>query len=53
MEYIGRLDNYSGLDIAGICISSGLFEEAFTIFKKFDESASAMEVCVGQSLNHW
>ena len=52
MEYIGRLDNYSGLDIAGICISSGLFEEAFTIFKKFDESTSAMEVCVGQSL-YW
>lgn len=48
MEYIGRLDNYSGTDIANICISYGLFEEAFTIFQKFDENTSAMEVGVRQ-----
>ena len=44
MEYINRLDNYDAPDIANICISSELFEEAFSIFKKFDVNTSAVEV---------
>ncbi len=46
MEYINRLDNYDAPDIANICISSELFEEAFAIFKKFDVNTSAIEVSV-------
>lgn len=44
MEYINRLDNYDAPDIANICISSELYEEAFAIFKKFDVNTSAIEV---------
>jgi clathrin heavy chain len=43
-EYINRLDNYDAPDIAKICISSELYEEAFAIFKKFDVNTSAIEV---------
>ena len=46
MEYINRLDNYDAPDIANICISSDLFEEAFAIFKKFDVNTSAIEVLI-------
>ena len=46
-EYINRLDNYDAPDIANICISSELYEEAFAIFKKFDVNTSAIEVGVG------
>lgn len=45
-EYINRLDNYDAPDIAKICISSELYEEAFAIFKKFDVNASAIEVLI-------
>lgn len=45
MEYIQRLDNYDAPDIANICISSSLYEEAFEIFRKFDVNASAIQVC--------
>ena len=43
-EYINRLDNYDAPDIANICISSELYEEAFAIFKKFDINSSAIDV---------
>jgi len=43
-EYINRLDNYDAPDIANICISSELYEEAFSIFKKFDVNTSAIDV---------
>ena len=46
MEYITRLDNYDAPDIADICINNGLHEEAFTIYKKFEVNASAMEVLI-------
>lgn len=46
MEYINRLDNYDAPDIANICITNELFEEAFAIFKKFDVNSSAVEVGV-------
>jgi len=44
MEYINRLDNYDGPDIATIAISAGLFEEAFTIYKKFNQNVPAIQV---------
>jgi clathrin heavy chain len=39
MEYITRLDNYDGAEIAKIALKDEyqLFEEAFTIYKKFDQ----------------
>ena len=46
MEYINRLDNYDAPDIANICITNELFEEAFAIFKKFDVNSSAVEVSI-------
>ena len=51
MEYISRLDNYDAPDIADICINNGLFEEAFTIYKKFEVNASAMEVLINNLKN--
>ena len=44
MEYIQKLDNYDAPDIANIAITSGLYEEAFAIFKKFDVNNSAISV---------
>ncbi|KAL6458662.1 hypothetical protein MHYP_G00321340 [Metynnis hypsauchen] len=46
MEYINRLDNYDAPDIANIAISNELYEEAFSIFKKFDVNASAIQVLI-------
>ncbi|XP_004628048.1 clathrin heavy chain 2 isoform X2 [Octodon degus] len=46
MEYISRLDNYDAPDIASIAISSALYEEAFTIFRKFDVNVSAIQVLI-------
>uniref|UniRef100_A0A8C1V2X1 Clathrin heavy chain n=1 Tax=Cyprinus carpio TaxID=7962 RepID=A0A8C1V2X1_CYPCA len=46
MEYINRLDNYDAPDIANIAISSELYEEAFSIFKKFDVNTSAIQVLI-------
>ena len=51
MEYINRLDNYDAPDLATICIGSELFEEAFTIFKKYDVNTSAVEVSGSLSLS--
>eukprot|EP00002_Diphylleia_rotans_P040222 TRINITY_DN948_c0_g2_i1.p1 TRINITY_DN948_c0_g2~~TRINITY_DN948_c0_g2_i1.p1 ORF type:complete len:1703 (-),score=450.85 TRINITY_DN948_c0_g2_i1:468-5576(-) len=46
MDYINRLDKYDAEDIASICIESGLFEEAFTIFKKFKQNLKAVGVLI-------
>ncbi|KAM5263324.1 clathrin heavy chain 2 [Ctenodactylus gundi] len=46
MEYISRLDNYDAPDIASIAINSMLYEEAFTIFCKFDVKTSAIQVLI-------
>ncbi|KAI2661969.1 Clathrin heavy chain 1 [Labeo rohita] len=46
MEYINRLDNYDAPDIANIAISNELYEEAFSIFKKFDVNTSAIQVLI-------
>jgi hypothetical protein len=44
MDYINRLNNYDYMDIAGIAVGAELFEEAFTIYKKYDVAASAIGV---------
>jgi clathrin heavy chain len=45
MEYINRLDNFEGPDIAKIAASdaNGLYEEAFTIYVKFSKRTTGDE----------
>ncbi|KAI0563594.1 Clathrin heavy chain [Gracilaria domingensis] len=44
MEYVRRLDNYDGADVAPSCIDAGLFEEAYTIYYKFEKYDDALDV---------
>jgi len=46
MDYINRLDNYDGPEIAKIALGDpyGLYEEAFLIYKKCGQNAEAMDV---------
>ena len=46
MDYITRLDNYDAKEIAKIALKDEyrLYEEAFTIYKKFEHHLEAMEV---------
>jgi len=46
MQYVTRLDNFDGPSIAKIALEPeySLFEEAFTMYNKFKEHASAIEV---------
>lgn len=44
MEYVRRLDNYDGPDVAPSCIGAGLFEEAYTIYYKFEKFDDALDV---------
>ncbi|KAJ1655297.1 Clathrin heavy chain [Dispira simplex] len=44
MDYVDRLTNYDAPDIANIAITSGLYEEAFAIYKKFDVNVDAIGV---------
>jgi len=46
MDYINRLDNYDGPEIAKIALGDpyGLYEEAFIIYKKCGQNAEAMDV---------
>eukprot|EP00761_Pharyngomonas_kirbyi_P011776 gb/GECH01011802.1/.p1 GENE.gb/GECH01011802.1/~~gb/GECH01011802.1/.p1 ORF type:complete len:1690 (+),score=396.56 gb/GECH01011802.1/:1-5070(+) len=46
MDYINRLDNYDGGDIAQIACEEGLYEEAFAIHKKFEDHLSATDVLI-------
>ncbi|KAF8451494.1 armadillo-type protein [Terfezia claveryi] len=46
MDYIHRLNNFDGPDIANIAIESGLFEEAFEVYKKNDAHADAVNVLI-------
>lgn len=48
MDYIKRLDNYEGPVIAQDCISSGLYEEAFEIYKKHKMEAEALSVLLDE-----
>lgn len=44
MDFITRLNNYDYMEIAGIAVGADLFEEAFTIYKRFDVHAAAVGV---------
>eukprot|EP00178_Gracilaria_changii_P011059 TRINITY_DN3179_c0_g1_i1.p1 TRINITY_DN3179_c0_g1~~TRINITY_DN3179_c0_g1_i1.p1 ORF type:complete len:1727 (-),score=283.16 TRINITY_DN3179_c0_g1_i1:8574-13754(-) len=44
MEYVRRLDNYDGEDIAQVAVGEGLLEEAFAIHQKFEQHPLAITV---------
>lgn len=44
MDYITRLQNFDAPDIAMIAINADLFEEAFTIYKKYDQHVDGITV---------
>lgn len=46
MDYISQLSDYNAEEIANMCISQGMFEEAFEIYKKEDNHLAAMGVLV-------
>jgi clathrin heavy chain len=46
MDYVTRLENYDAVDIAQIAIGAGLFEEAFTVYKKFKHNDAAIQVLI-------
>eukprot|EP00742_Colponemidia_sp_Colp-10_P000714 GILJ01000776.1.p1 GENE.GILJ01000776.1~~GILJ01000776.1.p1 ORF type:complete len:1719 (+),score=373.80 GILJ01000776.1:96-5252(+) len=53
MDYINRLDNYDGPDIAKIALGEQykLYEEAFVIYKKFKLNVDAVEVLLNNVEN--
>jgi len=46
MDYIGKLDAYNPDDIAENCITAGMYEEAFEIYKKENNHLEATNVLV-------
>jgi len=48
MEYIKKLENYDGGDIAQICIGADLYEEAFVIYTRFNRNEEAVGVLLDQ-----
>ena len=46
MEYIHQLSAYNADEIANTCVSVGLFEEAFEIYKKQDNHTAATNILV-------
>jgi clathrin heavy chain len=46
MDYVTRLEQYDAVDIAQIAIGAGLFEEAFTVYKKFKHNDAAIQVLI-------
>jgi hypothetical protein len=51
MDYITRLDNYDAPDIANIAVASELFEEAFAIYKKYDQHVNGVSVLLSNLSN--
>ena len=47
MEYINRLENFDSGEVATIAVENGLFEEAFTLYKKTGENEAAITVLLG------
>jgi clathrin heavy chain len=47
-EYIYKLDNYDGAEVAKFAIHSHLYEEAFEIYKKFNLSVDAINVLINE-----
>jgi len=46
MDYINRLDNFDGPAVGDIAVGSELYEEAFAIFKKFNQHVQAVRVLI-------
>jgi clathrin heavy chain len=46
VNYINKLQNYDSGEITKIATKHGLFEEALTIYKKYDQHAMAINVLV-------
>ncbi|KAJ3401399.1 hypothetical protein HDU80_006064 [Chytriomyces hyalinus] len=46
MDYITRLENFDAPDIANIAVGSDLFEEAFFIYKKYDQHVNGISVLI-------
>jgi clathrin heavy chain len=46
MDYINKLTNIDGPEIANIAINLGLYEEAFAIFKKNEIHTNAVNVLI-------
>ncbi|TPX47357.1 hypothetical protein SeMB42_g00049 [Synchytrium endobioticum] len=44
MTYVTKLENYDAPDIANIAVGSELYEEAFTIYKKYSQHGNAIQV---------
>eukprot|EP00172_Hildenbrandia_rubra_P000375 Plantae.Rhodophyta-Hildenbrandia_rubra.ctg11744.p1 GENE.Plantae.Rhodophyta-Hildenbrandia_rubra.ctg11744~~Plantae.Rhodophyta-Hildenbrandia_rubra.ctg11744.p1 ORF type:complete len:1092 (-),score=238.23 Plantae.Rhodophyta-Hildenbrandia_rubra.ctg11744:1608-4472(-) len=51
MEYIRRLDNYDGEDLAPSCEREGLFEEAYTVYYKFEKYDEAVDILITKLKN--
>lgn len=50
MDYINRLDNYDGPELAKMCLEErySLYEEALTIYKKLDMNLEAIDVLINK-----
>eukprot|EP00958_Prasinococcus_capsulatus_P003761 scaffold346_cov387-Prasinococcus_capsulatus_cf.AAC.4 len=46
MDYVNRLDSFDGPAVGEIAVGSELYEEAFVIFKKFDNNVQAVKVLI-------
>jgi len=48
MDYVNRLDNYEGVQLANIALEDQhkLYDEALAIFKKFGEHVEAVKVLI-------
>lgn len=46
MDFINKLDNFDAPEVADIAIKTNLYEEAFAIYKKYNEHTSAINVLV-------
>ncbi len=46
MDYINRLDNYDGMDIAKIALEQGLYEEVLVIYRKNGEHSMALDILI-------
>ncbi|KAI9208250.1 uncharacterized protein BJ171DRAFT_490747 [Polychytrium aggregatum] len=51
MDFITRLENFDAPDIANIAIGADLFEEAFFIYKKYEQHTNAIDVLISNVRN--
>ena len=51
MDYIHRLNNFDGPDIASMAVEKGLYEEAFEVYRKNDAHADAINVLIEHIVN--